>query len=98
MIDLIKKLTIEGGLTSYQAAKVVEIIKSEFEERFPKSVSSQLENVMSGQKFDSQLVFQEKIKEVKEQASEKIKDAGETASETLEDIKLEAKKIIDKLF
>ncbi len=97
MLDLIKKISTEAHLSTDDTIKVLEILKKEMQEKFPKSITEQFDEVLAGKAFDYQAVFNEKLEHIKHNANDTFKEVGHIAAEKIEDFTEQAQKIFKRL-
>jgi len=90
MQEIINLITSRTGISAAQAQTSIEIVMEQLKNKMPNAVSTQVQNVLSGNEFDFNQIL-------KDEAHLKFENIKDVASEKMEDLKDGAKDFMDKL-
>jgi uncharacterized protein (DUF2267 family) len=89
MRDLIEKVKSTANISDEQATQSITTVAQYLKDRMPKTLHSQIDNMLNGEKFSDSLkeTFMDAAVEVKEKSQEVFKDVAEKTEEAAKNIK-----------
>jgi len=89
MTELIEKVKSSANVSDEQATKSIETVAQYLKGKMPKSLHSQIDNMLNGEKFSDSLkeTFMDAAIEAKEKSQEVLKDVAEKTEEAAKSIK-----------
>jgi len=89
MKELIEKVKSSANVSDEQATKSIETVAQYLKDKMPKSLHSQIDNMLNGEKFSDSLkeTFMDAAIEAKEKSQEVLKDVAEKTEEAAKSIK-----------
>jgi len=89
MQEIIDKVKQSSGITDEQAKNSINTVAEYLKSKMPKSLHSQIDNMLKGEKFSDSLkeTFMDAAVEAKEKSQEVLKDVVEKTEEAAKNIK-----------
>ena len=89
MKELIEQVTSKAGISEEQAKNSISTVAEYLKSKMPKTLHSQIDNMLNGEKFSDSLkeTFMDAAVEAKEKSQEVLKDAAEKTEEAAKNIK-----------
>ena len=89
MKELIEQVTSKAGISEEQAKNSISTVAEYLKSKMPKTLHSQIDNMLNGEKFSDSLkeTFMDAAVEAKEESQEVLKDVAEKTEEAAKNIK-----------